>query len=484
ELLVGVYMERSVEQMLSIVAVLKAGGAYVPLDPSYPQERIAYMLQDSAAPVLLTLESLRLQLPAYNGQVLYVDSDASLETQSRENLPWQGTVTNAMYVLYTSGSTGTPKGSVNAHQSIYNYLHWQIEAAQITAQDRVLLKTPANFDAAAVELFTPLMVGATQVIARPEGHRDSAYLVKILREQQISLTHFVPSMLQLLLDEPGVEQCQSLRYIVSGGEVLSPQLLNRFSSLLHTRVHNHYGPTETSVTSTAWFADSDCDEQQVPIGRPVFNTEILLLDRYMRLVPVGVIGELYIGGIGLARGYLGQPALTADRFVPHPYVGTRLIASGASEPGARLYRTGDLARYRSDGVLEYLGRIDGQVKLRGMRVELGEIESVLRRHPAIQEAAIIVQQDGQIEPRLVTYLVPGRGQPVGAGLAPALELSEIRRFLQNELPAHMVPAVFVELESFPLTPNGKLDRRALPAPEQGQVVHQGELVAPRTATEE
>src|SRR5579883_897926 len=506
EVLVGVYMERSVEQMLSIVAILKAGGAYVPLDPSYPPERIAYMLQDSAAPVLLSLESLRLQLPAYNGRVLYVDSDASLEAQSRENLPWYGTVTNAMYVLYTSGSTGTPKGSINAHQSIYNYLHWQIEAAQITAQDRVLLKTPANFDAAAVELFTPLMVGATQVIARPEGHRDSAYLVKIMREQQISLTHFVPSMLQLLLDEPEVEQCQSLRYIVSGGEVLSPQLLNRFSSLLHTRVHNHYGPTETSVTSTAWFAEPDSDDQQVPIGRPVFNTEILLLDRHLRLVPVGVIGEVYIGGIGLARGYLGQPALTADRFVPHPYVGSSHDESGshsASKPGARLYKTGDLARYRSDGVLEYLGRIDGQVKLRGMRVELGEIESVLRRHPAIQEAAIIVQQDGQIEPRLVAYLVPASGQPqgmaptdydgpgspVGAGLAPALltpalELSEIRRFLQNELPAHMVPAVFVELESFPLTPNGKLDRRALPAPEQGQVVHQGELVAPRTATEE
>src|SRR5579885_1355294 len=467
EVLVGVYMGRSVEQVLSILAILKAGGAYVPLDTSYPQERIAYMLRDSSMPLVLTLESWRGQLPAYRGQVLCVDSDASLERQSRENLSWQYAATNAMYVLYTSGSTGMPKGSVNSHQSVYNYLHWKIEVAQITEQDRVLLKTPVNFDASTVELFTPLMVGATQVIARPEGHRDSAYLVEILREQEISLTHFVPSMLQLLLDEPEVEQCRSLRYIVSGGEVLTTQLYRRFASRLATRVHNNYGPTETSVTSTAWFAGPDCDGQQVPIGRPVYNTEILLLDRNLRLVPVGVSGEIYIGGIGRARGYFGQPGLTAERFVPHPY---------SSSPGARLYKTGDLARYRADGVLEYQGRIDGQVKLRGMRIELGEIESVLRRHPAVQEAAVIVQQDEQIEPRLVAYVVPAQEH--------LPEINVLRAFLQEHLPTHMVPAVFAELESFPLTPNGKLDRSALPAPDQGQVAHQGEFVAPRTRTEE
>ena len=467
EALVGIYMDRSIEQILSMLAILKAGGAYIPLDPSYPQERIAFMLQDSATSLLLTRESLRTHLSAYTGQLLCVESDPSLANQSQENLPCVIEPENAMYMLYTSGSTGRPKGSLNTHRNVYNYLSWQIEQAGITERDRVLLKTLVSFDASALESFTPLMSGATMVIARPEGHRDSAYLVDIIRTQAVSVTHFVPSVLQLFLDEPRVEECRSLRYIVSGGEALSSQLQQRFSSLLHAQIHNQYGPTETSVSSTAWFYQEESDQTSVPIGRPVHNTQILLLDQHLQLVPVGVAGELYIGGVGLARGYFKRPDLTAERFCPHPF---------SQEPGARLYRTGDLARYRRDGVIEYLGRTDHQVKLRGMRIELGEIESVLRLYQDVQDAAVAVHQDQQGEQRLVAYLITEQEE--------ALPLNPLRAFLQEHLPIHMVPAFFIQLAAFPLTPNGKLDRRALPAPDVAQVAHSGERVAPRTATEE
>ncbi|XXT19046.1 amino acid adenylation domain-containing protein [Sorangium sp. So ce429] len=449
EVRVGVCLERSIELVVGLLGILKAGGAYVPLDPSYPAERLAVMLEDAAAPVLLTERRLADALPRAGSTVVCLDAEReAIAAQSGSALPPAADPDNAAYVIFTSGSTGRPKGVVNAHGAVVNRLMWMQTAGLLEARDRVLQKTPFSFDVSVWELFGTLAAGACLVVARPGGHRDSAYLARTIEERRITVAHFVPSMLRAFLDEQGGRPlASSIRHVICSGEALGADLASRF--LAHAggaRLHNLYGPTEAAVDVTAWECERGRDEALVPIGYPIAGIQIHLLDAFGQPVPVGVPGELYIGGVGVARGYLGRPALTAERFVPDPF---------GDQPGARLYRTGDLARYRPDGAIEFLGRTDHQVKLRGFRIELPEIELALSQHAAVRDAAVLLQAQPPGDPALVAYIVPREG--------PHPSARELQEHLAARLPAYMVPAWFVVLEGLPLGPSGKLDRRALAA---------------------
>ncbi|HYO16637.1 MAG TPA: non-ribosomal peptide synthase/polyketide synthase [Thermoanaerobaculia bacterium] len=447
EVRVGISTERSLELVVGLLAILRAGGAYVPIDPGYPQERIAYLLEDSQVAVLLTAGELA-DGPGEAAALVAVDPD------------------NLAYVIYTSGSTGRPKGAMNTHRGIVNRLLWMQERYGLTTDDRVLQKTPFSFDVSVWEFFWPLLVGARLVVARPGGHQDPAYLVETIRREGITTLHFVPSMLQVFLEAPGVEECRSLKRVIASGEALPPELEQRFFARLGTTgagLFNLYGPTEAAVDVTHWDCSPGAGRTTVPIGLPVANTTIHLVGRHGEPVPVGVAGELLIGGVQVARGYLGRPKLTAERFVPDPFGGF----------GARVYRTGDLARRRPDGAIEYLGRLDHQVKIRGFRIELGEIEAALASHPEVREA-VVMARSAAGDQRLVAWVVGRESAPDGEGL---------RRHLARALPEYMVPSAFVVLEAMPLSPNGKVDRKALPEPEGPQVEPGRERVAPRTELE-
>ncbi len=613
---VGICMERSLELVVALVATLKAGGAYVPLDPTYPAERVALMASDAGLTALATQRRVVACLPTSiieNTPTLYLDANGDIAIECAESHlgaasapaeaawqpeAWQAAARqaetarqpepgraargeNVAYVIYTSGSTGRPKGVVVAHRAIRNRLLWMQDAYPLSGADRVLQKTPASFDVSVWEFFWPLLAGATLVVARPEGHRDPAYLVELLRTQAVTTLHFVPSLLGVFLEEPDVARCAAraargggaggegagggaLRQVFCSGEALPEAFAVRFQTRLPgVALHNLYGPTEAAVDVTAWTyqttaavgtvstvpdrlspdasAASTTHLPSVPIGRPIANTQIYLLDAYGQPVPVGVPGELYIGGVGLARGYLHQAALTAERFVPDPFGAT---------PGGRLYRTGDLARWRPDGALVFLGRRDAQVKLRGFRIELGEIEAALRRHPAVHDAAVLLsagQQagsersggDGGVartameSDQLVAYVVPRThdfdmdrvtdppppldatlvlAPPTGAtasisGSGTVLEQhqvtgsqetlalthqlgselgSALRAYLSERLPEYMVPSTIVLLAELPLLPNGKIDRSALPNPRRASAsaLVEQEMDAPRTVIEE
>jgi amino acid adenylation domain-containing protein len=458
DVLVGVCMERSLELVVSLLAVLKAGGAYVPLDPGYPAERLAYMLEDSGTPVLLTQARLAGLLPFVAQTVLVDETEWAGEPSNVEVDP-----DGLAYMIYTSGSTGRPKGAMNTHRAIVNRLLWMQEAYGLGAGDRVLQKTPFSFDVSVWEFFWPLMTGACLVVARPEGHRDGAYLVDLIRRERVTTLHFVPSMLRAFLEQPGVEECTSIRRVVCSGEALPHELQERFFSRSSAELHNLYGPTEAAVDVSFWACRRDDERSLVPIGHPIANVRLHVLDSFGEPCPVGVPGELHIGGVALARGYWGRPELTADRFVPDPFA-----------EGGRLYRTGDLARVLPDGSIDYLGRLDHQVKIRGFRIELGEIEAALEDQPSVREAAVVVRADGTGDPRLVACIVP-RGE--------APEVNDLRQALRRILPDHMVPALFVALDAMPLTPSGKLDRKALAASGGERAAAEAEYVAPRTAEE-
>jgi amino acid adenylation domain-containing protein len=447
---VGVMLERSLEMVISLLGILKAGAAYVPLDPDTPQERLAFMLADADVQVLLSESTEWEKIAGYSREkpVDVISGD------------------NAAYVIYTSGSTGKPKGVINTHAAIHNRLRWMQDAYQLTAADRVLQKTPYSFDVSVWEFFWPLLTGARLVLARPGGHRDSAYLVELIKQEKITTLHFVPPMLQVFLAEDGVETCATLRRVICSGEALSRELQDLFFTRLdHVELHNLYGPTEAAVDVTAWACDPDGNQQSVPIGRPIANTQIYLLDQYQHPVPAGVPGELYLGGVQLARGYHLRPALTAERFVPDPFSGV---------PGARLYRTGDLARYLSDGTIEYLGRADFQVKVRGFRIELGDIEAALAAHPAIRETVVLAREDVPGKKQLVAYLLPAGGH--------VPTTNELREVLKEQLPDYMIPAHFVAVAAWPLSSNGKVDRNALPAPPRRPSAETAYL-GPRTPAE-
>ncbi len=469
DMLVGVFLERSIEMVVALLGILKAGGAYVPLDPEYPKERLFLMVQDAQLPVLLTQEHLVGRLPESSAKVICLDRDRQvLAAESVENLPTVVTPENLAYVIYTSGSTGQPKGAMNTHQGICNRLLWMQEAYQLTDADRVLQKTPFSFDVSVWEFFWPLLNGARLVVVRPGGHQDSAYLVKLIFEQNVTTLHFVPSMLQVFLEEPGVENCGSLKRVICSGEALPIALQERFFARLDgAELNNLYGPTEAAVDVTFWACERESKRSTVPIGRPIANTQIYILDRQLQPVPIGVPGELCIGGVAVGRGYLNRPELTAEKFIQDPF---------SNHPYARLYKTGDLARYLSDGNIEFLGRMDHQVKIRGFRIELGEIEAILSQHSALTETVVVAQEDAPGDKRLVAYCVLRSGQLLDATAASS--------FLKQKLPEYMVPSAFVFLQKLPRTANGKTDRKALPAPDHSRPELEEVYVAPRTPVEE
>ncbi|UII73719.1 non-ribosomal peptide synthase/polyketide synthase [Pseudomonas sp. HN11] len=444
DVLVGLAVERSIEMVVGLLAVLKAGGAYVPLDPEYPRDRLAYMLQDSDVKLLLTQAHLLEQLPTPQGvhSLVLEEGDGWLQAYSGQNPQVVVDSENLAYVIYTSGSTGQPKGAGNRHSALTNRLCWMQQAYGLDGTDTVLQKTPFSFDVSVWEFFWPLMTGARLVVAAPGDHRDPARLVSLIEAEQVTTLHFVPAMLQAFLQEATVGSCHSLQRIVCSGEALPVDAQQQvFAKLPQAGLYNLYGPTEAAIDVTHW----TCIEEgadAVPIGKPIANLACYVLDSNLEPAPVGVLGELYLGGVGLARGYHRRPALTAERFVTDPF-----------GSGGRLYRTGDLARYRDDGVIEYAGRIDHQVKLRGLRIELGEIEARLLEHECVREAAVLAV-DGT---HLVGYLV----------LQAASDdwKAQVASHLAAQLPDYMVPAQWVVLTQMPLSPNGKLDRKALPKPE-------------------
>jgi amino acid adenylation domain-containing protein len=441
---------------------MRAGGAYVPLDPEYPEQRLSFMMADAGLTILLTQSHLLDSLPEDRPEIVITLDDAADLVVERVDNPLSVTnELNLAYCIYTSGSTGRPKGAMNTHAGICNRLQWMRSAYPLTTRDRVLQKTTFSFDVSIWEMFWPLITGARLVMARPGGHRDIAYLMSLIREQAITAMQFVPSMLQVFLEEEGVEACNSLKRVVCSGEALLFDLQQRFFARLpEVELYNLYGPTETAVGVSSWACNATSDSGVVPIGKPIANTEMYILDRQMNPVPVGVAGELYIGGVQLARGYLSKPELTARRFVPHPF---------AYDGGERLYRTGDLATFQADGSIRYLGRLDHQVKIRGYRIELGEIESALAAHQSIRDVSVIVREDIADDKRLVAYIVPRT----------SVSFDELRGYLHQLLPEFMIPAAFVVLDKLPLTPNGKLDRRALPAPEESGEDRKTEFVGPR-----
>ncbi|HEY3580788.1 MAG TPA: amino acid adenylation domain-containing protein [Pyrinomonadaceae bacterium] len=471
EALVGVLLERSNDLMVALLAVLKAGGAYVPLDPTYPRDRLQLMIEDARLGVLLTERKVRDRLPPHNALVISLDDDsthAALRSAPSTNPEPLAYPDDLIYLLYTSGSTGVPKGVLVTHRGIVNCIDWMQRTYNLNPSDRFLFKTSLNFDASVWEVFWPLTVGAAVVVARPGSEKDGPYLTEMMRTEAVTCAYFVPSMLALWLEASGLDQLPALRYVICGGEALSGQLLTTYFDRLGNNVelHHSYGPTETSIAS----AESVCSPsyetwRRMPIGRALANTKLYVVDAALQLVPLGIAGELCIGGDGVARGYHDRPELTATAFIPDPF---------SNEPGARLYRTGDLVRYLHDGQLEFLGRVDDQVKLRGVRFELGEIEATLRQHQSVREAVALVREFSAGDHRLVVYVVADG----------AVDQQALREYVRGKLPEYLVPSAFVLLEKLPLLPSGKINKRALPAPEITRHEVSESYVAPRTAMEE
>ncbi len=489
EVMVGICLERSLELVIGLLGILKAGGSYVPLDPAYPQERLAYMIEDSQIPVLLTQQNLLEGLPECKANVVCLDTDWETITKQSEENPDSGvTAENLAYTLYTSGSTGKPKGVQIAHRAVVNFLNSMRQEPGLTEQDVLLAVTTISFDIAALELYLPLIVGARIVLVSREVASNAAELLKTLVKSGATVMQGTPATWRLLL-AAGWQGNKQLK-ILCGGEPLTRELANQLQELSNC-VWNMYGPTETTTYSVIYKVEPG--NSRVPIGRPIANTQIYLIDQYLRRkgdpikpVPIGVAGEVLIGGVGLARGYLNRPELTNERFIPNPF---------SDEPGARLYKTGDLARYLPDGNIEFIERIDHQVKIRGFRIELGEIEAALSQHPAVRETVVLARgyKPGD-DKRLVAYVVPQmqvteshaeqtkQWQKIWnedtSNLVP-----QLRVFLKENLPDYMVPSAFVIMDTLPLMPNGKVDRRALPAPNRARPVLHEAFVAPCTVVE-
>ncbi|MGW6056039.1 amino acid adenylation domain-containing protein [Streptomyces sp. NPDC055189] len=456
EQVVAVALPRSTDLVVAILAVVTAGAAYLPVDPDHPAGRIAATLADAGPLLALTDTASAAVLPESLPKLLLDKPIAPLAARPVPPRP-----EHPAYVIFTSGSTGRPKGVIVPHAAVVNRLLWMQEQYHLTADDRVLQKTPAGFDVSVWEFFWPLICGATLVIARPGGHRDPAYLAELIRRESVTVTHFVPSMLQAFLQEPGAADCTGLRRIICSGEAL-PARTQRdlFATLTATELHNLYGPTEAAVDVTYWQCQRDDHTGTVPIGRPLANVSTYVLDGSLRPVPPGVTGELYLGGIQLARGYAGRPGLTAERFVACPFAA-----------GERMYRTGDLVRWSVGGQLEFVGRADAQVKIRGFRVEPGEVEAVLAAHPEVRQCTVVLREDRPGDPRLVAYAVARTAGLTGR---------ELRSYVADRVPEAMVPAAVVLLDTLPTTVNGKLDRAALPEPDRAVAAVRG----PRSPREE
>jgi amino acid adenylation domain-containing protein len=460
DVLVGICIERSLEMVIGLLGILKAGGAYVPLDPKYPRERLAYIMDDTQAPVLITLSTLNLGLRTDGRQVVYLDKGwDEIWKEGGENVEIGLQIENLAYVIYTSGSTGKPKGVVIEHRSAVNLVNWATHTFGYEELKGVLASTSLCFDLSVFELFTPLAQGGTILLVNN--------LLSLLSESlgwPVTLINTVPSAMTELLRMKGLPD--SVGTINLAGEPLGNDLVKQiYEQSKVKRIFNLYGPTETTTYSSA--AEIVLTATQIPpIGKPIANTQIYLLDAQLQPVPIGVSGELYIGGDGLARGYLHQPELTQERFIPNPF---------SAIPGARLYKTGDLGRYLPDGNILFLGRSDHQVKIRGFRVEIGEIEAILCQHLGIRQAVVIARGDTPGDKQLVAYMVPVK--------QPTPSIKELREFLKDSLPEYMMPSAFVWLEAIPLTPNGKIDRKALPAPEGSRPELERRFEAARTPIE-
>ncbi|WP_175962956.1 non-ribosomal peptide synthetase/type I polyketide synthase [Burkholderia pyrrocinia] len=449
--LVGAAVERSLDMIVALLAILKAGGAYVPVDPDYPAERVRFMIDNAQLRWLLTQQHLLDALPDTDARVIVVDRDTlDLDAAPASNPAPALNGENLAYMIYTSGSTGRPKGALNTHRAITNRILWMQHAYALDADDAVLQKTPFSFDVSVWEFFWPLITGARLVFARPGGQRETDYLVELIERERITTIHFVPSMLRAFLDHPDLDaHCASLRRVVCSGEALPFDLQQRCFARLDVSLFNLYGPTEAAVDVTAWACRRDDPHRIVPIGRPIANTRLYIVDAQLQPTPVGVAGELLIGGTPVGRGYHGEPELSAEKFIADPF---------SNDPHARLYRTGDLARYRPDGNIEFLGRIDHQIKLRGLRIEPGEIEAALTSHPLV-DAAVVALRGVDDGARLVAWLRSSH---------PEAELIEaVRGHLRQRLPDYMVPSSFVVVTAFEHLPNGKLDRARLPEPGDG-----------------
>ena len=469
ESVVGVCANRSIELVVALHAILKAGGAYLPLSSEDPAERLHYLMKDAGVTVVLTQGHLRGKVSGCERLVVLDAEGSDFATEKRTNLDVAMAPANLAYVIYTSGSTGVPKGVMNSHAGICNRLLWMQERYGLREGDTVLQKTPFTFDVSVWEFFWPLLSGASLIVAKPDGHRDPAYLVDVIAQEAVTTAHFVPPMLAAFLDQVGLDRCRSLKRVICSGEALPAELQTRFFTEFGTaaELHNLYGPTEAAIDVTSWACRSEDDRGSVPIGRPIANLRVYVLDHNLHPVPIGVPGELYLAGVGLARGYLGQPGLTAQTFIPDPFARRR---------GERMYKTGDLCRWTPEGVLDFLGRLDHQVKVRGYRVELGEVESQLLASESVREAVVLTDQDTTGSRRLVAYVVSAQGaNPTSA---------ELKSWLLTKLPEYMVPTAFVFLSQLPLTISGKVDRRALPAPALGRAGHLAGYTAPVTPTEE
>ncbi len=459
--LVGICVERSVEMVVGLLGILKTGGAYVPLDPAFPKGRLRFMLEDAQVKAVVTQREVRSDLPEHGARTICLDSDwSAIGRESTENFACDATPQNRAYVIYTSGSTGKPKGVEITHGSVVNFLTSMREKPGMTERDVMLAVTTISFDIAGLELYLPLVVGGRVVIASREIAVDGTRLSQHINNSQATVMQATPATWRILIDA-GWEGSKQLK-ILCGGEALPRELANKLIEK-SAALWNMYGPTETTIWSTVHQVSST--EGPVLVGRPIANTRIYILDHYMQPAPIGVPGELCIGGAGVARGYMNRPELTQEKFIADPF---------SEEPGARIYRTGDLARYLPDGNIELLGRIDHQVKVRGFRIELGEIEAVLREHPALRDAVVLAREDVPGDKRLVGYVVAAEPPPT---------TGELRSFLQRKLPDYMVPGMFVFLEALPLTPNGKVDRRALPAPDMTRPELESVFVAPEGGVE-
>ncbi|HKV41636.1 MAG TPA: amino acid adenylation domain-containing protein, partial [Blastocatellia bacterium] len=473
---VGICTERCIEMVTGLLGVLKSGAAFVPLDPSYPSDRLRFMINDCGIEVILAQARFRANLPDYRGRVLVLDSDCdwlgdgypSMSASSRSAYPISEY--NPAYIIYTSGTTGAPKGAVNTHRGICNRLLWVQEAFAISDDDAILQKTSFSFDVSVWEFFWPLLAGARLVMAQPGGQKDNAYLGSLIADEQITTLHFVPSMLRAFVEGGHIANLQGLRQVICSGEALAFDLQEQFLSVSNARLYNLYGPTEAAIDVTAWKCGHGLDTR-VPIGFPIANTNIFILNGYMQPVPVGMPGELFIAGAGLARGYVHRPDLSAEKFIPNPFGGGRTAGE------SRLYRTGDLAKYLEDGSIEFIRRVDHQVKVRGFRIELAEIEAAMASHSAVRQACVISRDD-----------VPGSGvQIIGYMVLDQhlqASVTDVREFLLNHLPEYMVPSIFVVLDEVPLGPNGKLNRKALPLPDGSRPELRVAFAPARTKAEE
>jgi len=448
EVMVGLCMDRSIEMVVGLLGILKAGGAYVPLDPSYPKERLAFMLQDTRAPVLLTHEQCADLLPAHEARVLRLDSEWELiARESGENLESETIAEDLAYVMYTSGSTGKPKGVEIMHRSI-NRLVFGVDYARLDSSQTILHMAPISFDASTLEVWGALLHGA-RCILFPERTPTPKSIGAVIQKYNVTTAWLTASLFNAVIDE-APEALLGLKQLLTGGEALSVTHIRRaLEKVPETQLVNGYGPHESTTFASCYPIPKHLSEnvRSIPIGRPIGNTQLYILDRHLNLVPIGVPGELHIGGAGLARGYLNRPELSTEKFIPNPF---------SDEPGARLYKTGDRVRYLPDGTIEFLGRFDHQFKLRGFRIEPGEIEVMLGQHPAVREVLVLARETERKEKRLVAYVVPQQGRDVTP--------SELRRFLKETMPEYMVPSDFVFLAVIPMTPNGKVDQRALPVP--------------------